>query len=271
MILAWLGALAIGLSLGLLGSGGSILTVPVLVYLVGQPEKIAIAGSLAIVGAISLVSAIPYALKKSVKWHSVYLFGGPGIIGAVLGAYVARYIPSAVQMLIFAGLMLTASYLMFRPVKLSEEEHTPRAFWKIMIDGLIVGAVTGIVGVGGGFLIIPALVLLGGLPMRIAIGTSLIIIALKSFAGFFEYLHVLRDLGLQIDWKIILIFSVIGIIGGFMGNAISSKMPQQTLRKLFAVFLVMMGAFIFYKNLPKLLPGYEPSPTALEQAVPAER
>ncbi|TNF33750.1 MAG: sulfite exporter TauE/SafE family protein [Gammaproteobacteria bacterium] len=254
MIFAWLGALFIGISLGLLGSGGSILTVPVLVYLVGQPEKIAIAGSLAIVGTISLFSAIPYALKKQIVWRSVLLFGAPGIVGAIMGAAAARYVSAPVQMMIFAALMLSAAWLMYRPMKLdADEEHTPRASWKIMIDGLVVGAITGIVGVGGGFLIIPALVLLGGLSMRMAVGTSLVIITLKSFAGFFEYLHVLHDLNLSIDWAIVGIFSIIGVFGGFLGNAISNKLPQTTLRKAFAVFLLLMGAFIFYKNLPRLL------------------
>jgi uncharacterized membrane protein YfcA len=253
VIWAWIGALLIGVSLGLLGSGGSILTVPVLVYLVGQDEKIAFASSLAIVGLISLVSAIGYAKRNQVDWRSVVWFGLPGMVGAVFGAYTARYVPSWVQMLIFSVLLITAALLMFRPVKLTDEPHTPRAFWQVALDGLVVGSVTGLVGVGGGFLIIPALVLLGGLSMTLAVGTSLVIITMKSASGFWEYLHVLDSLQLSLDWGLIAIFSILGILGGFVGQKLSDRLPQQLLRRLFAVFLLLMGAFILWRNLPKLM------------------
>ncbi|BBP44283.1 sulfite exporter TauE/SafE family protein [Thiosulfativibrio zosterae] len=254
MILAWIGALVIGITLGLLGSGGSILTVPVLTYLVGQETKLAIAGSLMIVGVISLFSVIPYARQKLVKWRTVVIFGVPGMAGAVLGAWLAHFVSDALQMLVFAVLLVTAAYLMYKPVKLKEdeEEHEERAIYKIAIDGLLVGAITGLVGVGGGFLIIPALVLLGGLSMRLAVGTSLVIIAIKSFAGFIGYLSVLEALNLTIDWHIIGIFSVIGVLGGWLGHKISSRVNQEHLKKGFAVFLLLMGAFILYKNLPGL-------------------
>ena len=254
MILAWIGALFIGVTLGLLGSGGSILTVPVLTYVVGQETKVAIAGSLMIVGIISLFSVIPYARQKLVKWRTVFIFGVPGMAGAVLGAWLAHFVSDALQMLIFSALLLVASYLMFKPVKLgdSAEEHQERAVSKIALDGLLVGAVTGLVGVGGGFLIIPALVLLGGLSMRLAVGTSLVIIAIKSFAGFIGYLSVLETLNLAVDWYIIWMFSIIGIVGGWLGHKISSKVNQEQLKRGFAVFLVLMGVFILYKNLPSL-------------------
>lgn len=253
MILAWIGALFIGLSLGLLGSGGSILTVPVLVYVVGQDPKIAIAGSLMIVGIISVFSALPYARQGLVKWRTVFIFGIPGMLGAFLGAWGAHYVSNAIQMLIFAALLLSAAYLMFRPVKLDAETPTQeRAIYKIALDGLAVGAVTGLVGVGGGFLIIPALVLLGGLSMRLAVGTSLVIIAAKSFVGFYEYLHVLESLSLSIDWHIIGIFSAIGVVGGWLGHRVSNHVDQALLKRIFAFFLVIMGAYILYKNMPSL-------------------
>ena len=255
MILAWIGALFIGVTLGLLGSGGSILTVPVLTYLVGQETKVAIAGSLMIVGIISVFSAIPYTRQKLVKWRTVILFGLPGMLGAVVGAWLAHFVSDAVQMLIFAALMLTASYLMFKPMEFKEgdHEHAERGVHKIMVDGFVVGSVTGLVGVGGGFLIIPALVLLGGLSMRLAVGTSLIIIAIKSFAGFIGYLNVLDALQLSVDWNIIILFSVIGVVGGWLGHKISSKINQNQLKQGFAVFLVLMGVFILYENLPSLI------------------
>lgn len=253
-MLAWIGALLIGLTLGLLGSGGSILTVPVLTYVVGQETKVAIAGSLMIVGIISLFAAIPYARQKQVKWRTVVLFGVPGMMGAAAGAWAAHYVSDALQMLVFAALLLSASYLMFRPVKLddADSEQAERSMYKIALDGVVVGAITGLVGVGGGFLIIPALVLLGGLSMRLAVGTSLVIIAIKSLAGFVSYLQVLEALDLSLDWAIIGIFSVIGIVGGWLGHKISSKINQEHLKKGFAVFLVLMGIFILYKNLPGL-------------------
>ncbi len=254
MILVWIGALFIGLTLGLLGSGGSILTVPVLTYLVGQETKVAIAGSLMIVAIISLFSVIPYAREKLVKWRTVVLFGLPSMGGAVLGAWLAHFVSDAWQMLIFSVLMLMASYLMFKPVKLkdADHEHEEREMHKIVLDGFLVGAVTGLVGVGGGFLIIPALVLLGGLSMRLAVGTSLVIITVKSFAGFAAYLPVLDTLNLSLDWQIIWIFSIIGVVGGWIGHKISNKVNQNQLKKGFAVFLVLMGAFILLENIPKL-------------------
>ncbi|WP_127470005.1 sulfite exporter TauE/SafE family protein [Thiomicrorhabdus aquaedulcis] len=254
MILAWMGALVIGITLGLLGSGGSILTVPVLTYLVGQEIKVAIAGSLMIVGIISLFSVIPYARQGLVKWRTVVVFGVPGMVGAMAGAWGAHFVSDAAQMLVFASLLIIASYLMFKPVALPEGAAVPkeRAVANIALDGLVVGAVTGLVGVGGGFLIIPALVLLGGLSMRLAVGTSLMIIAIKSFAGFVGYIPVLEALNLQVDWHIIGIFSVIGIVGGWLGHKISSRINQNTLKQGFAVFLVLMGAFILYEHVPTL-------------------
>lgn len=252
MILAWIGALFIGLTLGLLGSGGSILTVPILTYIVGQETKVAIAGSLMIVGIISLFSAIPYARQKLVKWRTVVLFGIPGMAGAVFGAWLAHFVSDAMQMMVFSALLLTASYLMFKPINLSAADCEERAMYKIALDGLVVGAVTGLVGVGGGFLIIPALVLLGGLSMRLAVGTSLIIIAFKSFAGFVGYLSVLDTLNLSVDWYIIGMFSIIGIFGGWLGHKISSRVNQEHLKQGFAIFLIVMGAFILYKNIPSL-------------------
>jgi len=248
MILAWVGALFIGLSLGLLGSGGSILTVPILMYLVGQEPKLAIASSLLIVGIISFSSAISYAQSKLIQWKTVVIFGVPGMFGAVIGAWGANFVSDTAQMLVFSALLLTASYLMFKPLNL-QGQHQQRAVYKIALDGLVVGAITGLVGVGGGFLIIPALVLMGGLSMRLAVGTSLIIITIKSFAGFVGYLSVLESLSLAIDWQVIFVFPLIGVVGGWLGGKLSLKINQHKLMKIFGSFLILMGAFILYKNL----------------------
>ncbi|WP_019894920.1 sulfite exporter TauE/SafE family protein [Hydrogenovibrio halophilus] len=255
MILGLIGAVLIGVSLGLLGSGGSILTVPVLVYLVGQDPKVAIAGSLLIVGIISVFSAWPYARQKMVDWRTALVFGIPGMLGAYLGAFGAHFVSNPVQMLVFAALLLAAAGLMLKPVKMDSAGQAPkkRAIWKVGIDGLVVGAITGLVGVGGGFLIIPALVLMGGLSMRLAVGTSLVIIAAKSFVGFYEYLNVLDGLSLSIDWQVVGLFSVLGILGGWLGHRVSHKVDQTLLKRVFAVFLIVMGAFILSQNVSALL------------------
>jgi uncharacterized membrane protein YfcA len=183
MLLAWVGALLIGVALGMLGSGGSILTVPILIYVVGEPEKLAIAESLAVVGLIALVGAVPYGLRRQIDWKGVIWFGLPGMAGTYLGAYLSQWLPGTWQLGLFALVMLLAAYFMFRPQKPSEHQLRKRSPFKIALEGLGVGVLTGLVGVGGGFLIVPALVLLGGLPMHLAVGTSLLIIALKSGAG----------------------------------------------------------------------------------------
>ncbi|WP_024850230.1 sulfite exporter TauE/SafE family protein [Hydrogenovibrio kuenenii] len=254
MTLAWIGALFIGVSLGLLGSGGSILTVPVLVYLVGQEPKVAMAGSLLIVGLISVFSVMTYARHSLIQWRTVMLFGVPGMLGAFIGAWAGHFVSSVFQMLVFSVLLLSASYLMFKPVKVGDADkpHAERALYKIASDGLLVGMVTGLVGVGGGFLIIPALVLLGGLPMRLAVGTSLAIIAMNSFVGFAEHLRVLDERNLALDWRVLFVFAIIGIAGSWVGKYVSQRVDQEKLKRIFAVFLVLIGAFILYKNIPAL-------------------
>ncbi len=255
-IFAILGACAIGLSLGLLGSGGSILTVPVLVYLVDQPEKIAIAGSLVIVGSIALLGAIPYMRQKLIDWNTVLMFGIPGMAGTYIGAWLAtEYLTGVQQLAIFALVMLLASYFMLKPKKdIEAESDHERHMFKISIDGLIVGIITGIVGVGGGFLIVPALVLLGGLSMRRAVASSLVIIALKSFTGFAKYWDAIaNDPNISLDWEIIGVMIVLGGLGSALGNKIANKVPQDKLKKIFGIFLIVMGIYILVKSVPQLM------------------
>lgn len=252
-MLAVPGAIAIGLSLGLLGSGGSILTVPVLVYLLGQDEKVAIAGSLFIVGSIALAGGLQFLRAGFVQWRSVLMFGLPGMLGTYLGAVLAAYVSGVMQLALFALVMLAASYLMLRPLDLEQAGAAPRAAWKIAADGLVVGIITGLVGVGGGFLIVPALVLLGGLSMHHAVATSLVIIALKSYSGFWKYLDVLEQQSLELDWKTLLLVTALGIAGSVAGSRLARRLPQDKLKKWFGWFLVVMGVYILARSGPAAL------------------
>lgn len=252
-IMAWPGAIAIGISLGLLGSGGSILTVPVLVYLVGQDEKVAIAGSLFIVGSIALAGSLQFIRAGFINWRSVAIFGLPGMAGTYIGAAIAAYVSGLTQLALFAVVMLLASYLMLRPIKLSGGNHAPRAMWKIAGDGLVVGIVTGLVGVGGGFLIVPALVLLGGLSMHHAVATSLVIIALKSFSGFYKYLDVLSEQDLSLDWPVLWLVTLLGIAGSIVGSRLARRVHQDRLKRWFGYFLIVMGIYILARSLPGAL------------------
>jgi uncharacterized protein len=253
MIFVWLGAIIIGLSLGTLGSGGSILTVPILVYLINIPHKLAITESLAIVGGISLIGALPYLVKKQIHWPSVLWFGLPGLAGTYLGAYFSQWLTGAMQLFLFALIMLAAAYTMWRAKTPQTEKRKAQAPWQIVLEGVAVGIITGLVGVGGGFLIIPTLVLLGGLSMRLAVGTSLLIIAMNAVVGFFKHIDVLGNY--QVNWNLLALFIVLGSAGSFVGSSLSQKLPQHLLRKLFAVVLVALGIFILYQNIPGVL-GY---------------
>lgn len=254
-VLAWAGAVAIGISLGLFGSGGSILTVPVLLYLFGQDEKVAIAGSLGVVATIAAVGAIPFIFQRRVDWRNVVAFGVPGMVGTYLGAWIAGFVPGSVQLALFAIVMLLAAYFMLRPPRLTGVETERRAVWKIAIDGLMVGILTGLVGVGGGFLIVPALVLLGGMTIHRAVATSLVIIALKSSTGFLKYLDVLAAQGLAIDWNVLAIVAVLGITGSLIGGRIGGFLPRERLARYFGIFLVVMAIVILAETAPEVFRG----------------
>jgi uncharacterized membrane protein YfcA len=252
MIYAILGALIIGITLGLLGSGGSILTVPVLIYLLDEPEKAAIAESLAIVAAISLIAAIPYARQKLINWRNVFWFGIPGMAGTWGGAMLAGYVSSSFQLIVFAAVMLIAAAMMFKDgIAVKKPVTIPKVQPALIIigEGLLVGVLTGFVGVGGGFLIVPALVILGGLSMQSAVATSLVIIFLKSVTGFYKYLDILPQFDQSVNWKLIGIISMVGAAGSLAGNKIGSALPQKKLKLGFAVFLILMGFYILWMNI----------------------
>ena len=266
MVYIVVGALVIGACLGLLGSGGSILTVPVLVFLLHHPDKVAIAESLAIVGGIALLNGVSYARRKLVDWRSVVLFGIPGLVGAFVGSrFLGRLVSGEVQLLVFAGVMLAASGMMWRSAGRAgeggeDQRGARRHPAKVMLDGVLIGLMTGFVGVGGGFLIVPALALLSKLPMRVAIGTSLFIITINSAAGFGGNSEHFAEM----NWAGMGLFVAIGFFGGLIGKHLNARLDQRTLRRAFGVFLVIMAVFIIAKRLPPLLErsGVEPAPAA---------
>ncbi len=253
--MVWLAAIFIGLSLGLLGSGGSILTVPALIYLVGQDEKIAIAGSLAIVGIIAASGVISYHLKRQIKWPVVLRFGLPSMVASYFAASLSVYLTGIMQLGLFAIIMLLSAFFMIRQPQITTV--TPHSTQqnqqiKFLFSGLIVGCITGLVGVGGGFLIVPSLVLLTGLSMINAVATSLAIITLQSFTGFIKYHQLLSDQNIMLDWQVIITFSLVGIAGNLLGQKISAKVPQHRLKQGFGWFLLIMGCFILYRSLTNL-------------------
>ena len=251
MLIAIVGAVLIGLVLGLLGSGGSILTVPVLLYLVHMPDKLAIASSLGIVGGISFAGAIPYSWQRLVQWRWVLWFGIPDMAGAWAGAWIAEFLPGEVQLLIFAAVMLTAAVMMLRPRATEAGDSKQHVLWKIILIGFGVGVLAGVVGVGGGFLIVPALVLLGRLDIRQAIATSLVVIMLAAFTGFVRHLLSLSAQGLHVDGRIIGVFVLVGAAGSLAGNQFARHLPQALLRKVFGVFLVAMAAYVIWHTLQR--------------------
>lgn len=259
-ILGYIASLFIGLSLGLIGGGGSILTVPVLVYLFGIDPVLATAYSLFIVGATSLVGAFPKYKNGDINLKTAFIFGIPSIIAVyATRAYLVPNIPQHIfqlgglevtkplmMMIVFAILMVFASVSMIRNKSNTTAEKGPQVFNypMILLEGTIVGMLTGFVGAGGGFLIIPALVLFSKLPMKKAIGTSLLIIAVKSLFGF------TGDLGKQqIDWTLLLSVTALAVIGIFAGNALSKKISADSLKKGFGWFVLVMGIYIIIKEL----------------------
>lgn len=241
----------IGLSLGLLGGGGSILTVPALVYLVGQSPQAAVTTSLAIVGANSALGASFHHAQGTVNWKVAILFGGIGMVMAYLAAGLSKLFTPALLLVAFALLMLFIGGMMIlRREKSSPEQASHPAHANIVLTlagGAGVGLLTGVLGVGGGFLIVPALVILVGLPMDQAVGTSLVIITANSAAGLLGHLA-----GNPLDLSLTLIFVSAGLAGTFVGARLAKRVPASRLRQAFALFVILLALFLLNDNLPKL-------------------
>jgi uncharacterized protein len=262
-VLGYFSALMIGVTLGLIGGGGSILTVPALVYLLGTSPMLATAYSLFVVGSTSLVGAVGYMRKGLINYQAGVVFAIPSFISVFLTRkYLVPAIPDPIFtaggfimpkamgiMVFFATIMLMAAYSMISNQQSDDTDTSEKLqfnFPLIALEGAVVGVVTGLVGAGGGFLIIPTLVLLAKLPMKMAVGTSLLIIAAKSLIGF------LGDVGEQvIDWHFLLSFTAVSVIGIFFGTYLSKFIPSERLKKAFGWFVLMMGGYIMWKELSK--------------------
>jgi uncharacterized membrane protein YfcA len=259
-IIGYIASVIIGISLGLIGGGGSILTVPVLVYLLGIEPVVATAYSLFIVGATSLVGVFPKYKHGLISLKTAVIFGIPSIAAVfITRKFLVPFIPQHIFtignfeitkpvliMVVFALLMVFASYSMIKHEVNETDEPVKQHFNypMIILEGAVVGILTGFVGAGGGFLIIPALVLFSKLPMKMAVGTSLLIIAAKSLIGF------TGDLSHYImDWKLLFIVTTAAIIGIFIGNALHKKIHGDKLKKWFGWFVLIMGVYIIVKEL----------------------
>mmetsp|Transcript_59198 Transcript_59198/g.138574 ORF Transcript_59198/g.138574 Transcript_59198/m.138574 type:complete len:287 (-) Transcript_59198:28-888(-) len=270
----------IGLSLGLLGSGGSILTLPILVYLLNVEAKEAIAMSLVVVGITSSFALIAHACAGNVDWKVGGIFGIAGMVGAYVGGILAGFVPEHVLLCLFALMTLATAIAMlykdsrsppsaYQPIANDSNEEAQLSkgekdsdnsdgenvvkledlpLWHIVVEGFVVGLVTGMVGAGGGFLVVPALTLMAGLPMSSAIGTSLMVIAMKCLAGYIGHAsHV------AIDVKLTLIVSASAVLGSFLGGYLTEFLAPSVLRKSFAILVLTIGCLQLWKESSSLV------------------
>jgi uncharacterized membrane protein YfcA len=246
-------AAVIGLSLGILGGGGSILTVPIFVYAMGYAPKVAIAMSLPVVGVTSLVGAIGHWRAGTFDLRAALSFGPIAMVGALAAARLSMHVAGLVQLTLLGLVMIAAAVVMLRGAGAERATTAMRLRQPVLLgaSGLGAGIITGLVGIGGGFLFVPALVLLAGLPIKTAVGTSLLVIAMNTAAGAAGYHGQVN-----IPWGVVGVFASIAIVGSLAGARVVRYVPQSALRRGFAYFLFAMAAFILYQNRSVLIhPG----------------
>ncbi|MBN9101337.1 MULTISPECIES: sulfite exporter TauE/SafE family protein [unclassified Pseudonocardia] len=245
-------AVLVGVTLGLLGGGGSILMVPLLVYVAGVPTGSAITTSLFVVGVTSLAGLIPHLRRGTVQWRTGLVFGAAAMAGAFAGGLVGGHLPGPVLLGGFAVMMIATAVAMLRGRRAGSVAVPARSPVRTLLTGAAVGAVAGLVGAGGGFLVVPALALLGGLAMPAAIGTSLLVIALQSAAGFTGHLGAAA-----LDWPLTLTVTGAAVVGALIGAHYAARVPAAALRRAFGWFVLAMGTFVLLQQLPAaaLLPA----------------
>jgi hypothetical protein len=242
-------ALIIGLTLGLFGGGGSTLTVPIFVYVLGFDPKLAIAMSFPVVGTTSLVGAIGHWRAGNVRLSNALIFGLVAMTGAYGGARASRLLDGREQLLILGVVMAAAAVMMTRSAQRDGVEATipEKPSGVLYLVGFAVGTLTGVIGIGGGFLLVPALVVFGKVPMREAVGTSLLVIAMNCVSGFAG-----QRLTQDIPWLFVGLFSVVAIVGILVGTRLARFVPQRTLKRGFALLLLMIAILILWQNRTKL-------------------
>lgn len=262
-ILGYALAALMGLSLGVMGGGGSILTVPIFVYALGFDPKLAIAMSLPVVGATSLIGTVGHWRHGNVHLRMAAIFGAVAMAGAYAGARLAVFLTGAAQLVILAIVMLIAAVSMFRSALGSAPQPAARAgavqpvaFGLLGPVALGVGLLTGLVGIGGGFLVVPALVLLARVPMKQAVGTSLLVIAMNSASGFAGYLG-----RVPVPWGVMVAFTAVAAAAIILGSHLIRLVSQRALKQAFAAFLLVVAPFILYKNRNVFRPS-SPLPAA---------
>jgi uncharacterized membrane protein YfcA len=246
-ILGLLLGLLVGLTLGMLGGGGSILTVPIFIFVLGIETKTAMMMSLAAVGTTSLLGAIGHWRHGYINTRLALVFGAFAMVGSFVGGKLSRFFSGDVLLTMFGVVMLTAAIFMARGQKPADPAEPPgksRPIGIMAIPAVALGMLTGLIGVGGGFLIVPVLVLLGGVPMKKAIGSSLLVISMTALSGFIGHLTENSNL----HWGLTLLFTAAATVGTLGGTKLVKHIPQRTLQKAFAVFLIVMALFILYQK-----------------------
>ncbi|MEO5343017.1 MAG: sulfite exporter TauE/SafE family protein [Gammaproteobacteria bacterium SHHR-1] len=254
---AIIAGLATGIVLGIFGSGGSIVTTPALLYLLNVEPKSAIAMSMGIVAVTATITALQHWRAGNVNAKVTLVFGLFGIAGTYGGALLGVITPVVIQLSLFALVMYAAAWKMLRPSAPQQHKsvgaaavvtegvcHDTECLAKVAVHGVLVGVLTGLVGVGGGFLIVPALVLLSGLSMKQAIGTSLAIVAVKSYAGFAGYAGAV-----PIDYPLMAVFTAVAIVGSFIGTRFANRISGDALKRGFAIFLMLVASYIIVNTL----------------------
>jgi uncharacterized protein len=236
-------AVLVGLTLGILGAGGSILTVPALILALDVHTKTAIAMGLPIVGAAAAVGVVQHWRLGNVNFRVAIPFGIAAMVGAYGGALGARYLSGHTQLRMLAIVMVVAAALMLRNSRLPDATHTPPRRRILMLVGVAVGSLTGLVGVGGGFLLVPALVLLASVPMHQAVGTSLFVIVLNTLAGYAGY-HT----AVHVPWVLVAWFAGFAAVGLLVGTAFAQRLPQAALKRAFAALLVAVAIYLLIKG-----------------------
>lgn len=236
-------AVIVGVTIGLFGGGGAILTLPILTYVAGFETAQAIAMSLFIVGTTSFISAVRHAFHSRVQWKIGTIFAVGSMVGSFFGGKLSGYLPGILLMAIFGAVMLAAGIGMMRGRKGDTVELRPKV-WLVVVLGTLIGVIAGLVGAGGGFLIVPALALVGGLGMNFAVATSVYIIALQSAAGLLGHLGQT-----EIPWVFTLVFTGLSIVGSMIGASFIGKVPERKLKRGFGVFVLAMAVFVLGEQI----------------------